>query len=186
MVIILPPTSQPIAFYDFMESMQSCLSTNNEACEIMVLIADITILAFLMPDLKDMVKDIVNAIRSKKKILQNRNIIPVQTLKGLIRGLERKAYKPQLNSISRPKMPFEVAPQKLVIQDEAEQNKVELDLPVSKQQLISSAIEVARKAGYSKFVLKTSSGQTWENPSDVPETVSDPLVITVVPLNKGA
>ena len=83
-------------------------------------------------------------------------------------------------------MPFEVAPQKLVIQDETEQNKIELDLPVSKQQLINTAIEVARKAGYSKFVLKTSNGQTWENPSDVPETVNDPLVITVVPLNKGA
>ena len=83
-------------------------------------------------------------------------------------------------------MPFEVAPQKLVIQDEAEQNKVELDLPVSKQQLINTAIEVARKAGYSKFVLKTSSGQTWEDPADVPETISEPLTVTVVPLNKGA
>ena len=83
-------------------------------------------------------------------------------------------------------MPFEVSSGNLVIKDETGTNTLTLQLPVTRQQLIEAAIQIARKAGYSKFILRTDDGREWSEAYQIPDNINDPITVTVVPVNKGA
>ena len=85
-------------------------------------------------------------------------------------------------------MPFVVQQeeQKIIIEDENSQVAKELRAPVTKEQIISTAIEIAKQVGFSKFILKTSDGDVWEDPTDVPDNINKSLHIYIVAVNKGA
>lgn len=74
---------------------------------------------------------------------------------------------------------------KIIFKSDTGEQMAELPLPASRDDIIKTAIDVAKKLGYGKFVIRTPNG-VWSEPADIPATVNDPLELTIEASNKGA